>query len=46
MFLQKNPADSVKFISDIKKKFFSDSCTVKDNIDFNTIAQLPDGMPF
>jgi hypothetical protein len=46
MFLQKNPAKSVKFISDIKQKFFTDGCTVKDNIDFNNIAQLPDGMPF
>jgi len=46
MFLQKNPAKSVKFIKDIKQKFFMDDCTVKDNIDFNNIAQLPDGMPF
>ncbi len=46
MFLQKNPAKSVKFIKDIKNKFFTDGCTVKDNIDFNNIAQLPDGMPF
>lgn len=46
MFLQKNPAKSVKFISDIKQKFFNDDCTVKNNIDFNNIAQLPDGMPF
>ena len=46
MFLQMNPAKSVKFIQDIKNKFFNDGCTVKDNIDFNNIAQLPDGMPF
>ena len=46
MYIQKNPASSVKFISDIKQKFFNDSCTVKDNIDFNNIAQMPNGMPF
>ena len=46
MFLQKNPANSVKFITDIKQKFFTDSCNVKDNIDFNNIAQMPNGMPF
>jgi hypothetical protein len=46
MYIQKNPASSVKFISDIKQKFFNDSCTVKDNIDFNNIAQMPGGMPF
>ena len=46
MYIQKNPANSVKFISDIKQKFFNDSCTVRDNIDFNNIAKLPSGMPF
>ena len=46
MYIQKNPASSIKFISDIKQKFFNDSCTVKDNIDFNNIAQMPNGMPF
>lgn len=46
LFLQKNPAKSVKFIADIKQKFFNDNCTVKDDIDFNNIAKLPFGMPF
>jgi hypothetical protein len=46
MFLKKNPSKSSKLISDIKKKFFTDSCNVKDTIDFNKIASLPDGMPF
>jgi hypothetical protein len=46
MFLQKNPSKSGKFIADIKSKFFNDSCTVRDNIDFPNIAQMPSGMPF
>jgi uncharacterized membrane protein len=46
MYIQKNPDSSVKFISDIKQKFFNDSCTVKDNIDFKSIAKMPLGMPF
>jgi hypothetical protein len=46
LFLQKNPAKSAKFISDIKGKFFNETCTVKDDIDFNNLAQLPLGMPF
>ncbi len=46
MYIQKNPSSSVKFITDIKQKFFNDSCTIKDNIDFNSIAQMPNGMPF
>jgi hypothetical protein len=46
MFLQKNPAKSVKFIKDVKQKFFNDSCTIKDDIDFNNIAKMPFGMPF
>ena len=46
MFIQKNPSNSIKFIEDIKQKFFDDSCTVKSSIDFNNIAQMPSGMPF
>jgi hypothetical protein len=46
MYIQKNPSESLKFIQDIKNKFFEDSCTVKSNIDFNNIAQMRDGMPF
>jgi hypothetical protein len=46
MFIQKNPSQSLKFITDIKSKFFDDSCKVKSNIDFSNIAQMPDGLPF
>jgi hypothetical protein len=46
LFMQNNPAKSGKFIADIKTKFFNDTCTVKDNIDFPNIAQMPNGMPF
>jgi len=46
MFIQKNPSNSINFIKDIKQKFFDDSCKVKSSIDFNNIAQMPNGMPF
>ena len=46
IFLQKNPAKSGKFIEDIKSKFFDTSCNVKSNIDFQSIATMPYGMPF
>jgi hypothetical protein len=46
MFIQNNPSKSLKFIQDIKKKFFDDSCKVKSNIDFRSIAQLPLGVSF
>ena len=46
LFLQKNPAKSAKFIADIKDKFFADNCTIKNNIDFLNLAQMPNGMPF
>lgn len=46
LFLQQNPTKSVKFIEDIKQKFFNDSCTVKDNIDFSNLAQFKNGMIF
>lgn len=39
LFLKNHPDKSVKFITDIKKKFFDESCTVK-NINFDTITQL------
>jgi hypothetical protein len=46
MFIQQNPKKSVKFITDIKQKFFKPSCEVKDMIDFANIAKLSNGMPF
>jgi hypothetical protein len=46
MFIQNNPSKSLNFIQDIRKKFFDDSCKVKSNIDFGTIAQLPLGVTF
>ena len=46
MFIQNNPSKSDKFIEDIKSKFFDTSCNVKSNIDFQSIATMPYGMPF
>ena len=50
MFIQKNPSKSIKFIEDIKQKFFDDSCNVKSNIDFSNIIHssngISSGMPF
>jgi hypothetical protein len=46
MYIKNNPSKSAKFITDIKDKFFSDSCTVKSDIDFGNIAQFKGGMPF
>jgi len=46
LYLKKNPADSAAFIDDIKRKFFKDQCTVKNLIDFEHIAEMPQGMVF
>ena len=46
LYIQNNPSDSIKFIQDIQHKFFDSSCNLKTNIDFSTIAQMPNGMPF
>jgi hypothetical protein len=46
IFLKNNPAKSVKFIEDIKHKFFDNNCSVRNDIDFNNIAKFPLGMPF
>jgi hypothetical protein len=46
MYIKQNPSSSLKFIEDVKQKFFDSSCTIKNNIDFNNLAQMPNGMPF
>jgi hypothetical protein len=46
MYIQNNPLQSTKIITDIKNKFFDDTCKVKSNIDFKDIASLPNGVPF
>ncbi len=46
MYIKNNPSNSFKFIQDIKQKFFDSSCSIKSDIDFNKIAQMPNGMPF
>lgn len=46
LFLQNNPSKSVKFIQDVKQKFFKDGCEVKNDIDFDNLAKLSNGMPF
>jgi len=46
MYIKKNPSNSIKFIQDIKQKFFDSTCNLKTTIDFKNIAQMPNGMPF
>ena len=46
LYVQQNPSNSIKFIQDIKQKFFDRSCSIKSDINFNNIAQMPNGMPF
>lgn len=46
MFIKQNPDKSAKFISDLKQRFFQESCQVKSNINFNNIAQMTNGLPF
>jgi hypothetical protein len=47
MYLQTQPPEkSVKFIRDIKQKFFTDTSNVKVPIDYEHLAQLPNGPVF
>jgi hypothetical protein len=46
LYIKNNPSKSFKFIQDIKQKFFDSSCSIKSDIDFNKIAQMPNGMVF
>lgn len=36
-YIQKNPKKSIRFIEDVKNKFFEPSCQVKSNINFNNL---------
>ena len=46
MYIKNNPSNSIKFIQDIKQKFFDSTCNVKNIIDFKNIAQMPNGVVF
>ena len=46
LYLQQHPEQSVKMIVDLKKKFFTEECKVRDNIDFSKIVQVEGGAPF
>jgi hypothetical protein len=46
LYIKNNPSKTFKFIQDIKQKFFDSSCSIKSDIDFNKIAQMPNGMVF
>ena len=46
MYIKNNPSNSIKFIQDIKQKFFDTTCNVKSTIDFKNIAQMPNGVLF
>lgn len=46
LYLQQHPEQSVKVIVDLKKKFFTEECKVRDNIDFSKLVQVEGGAPF
>jgi hypothetical protein len=46
LYLQQHPEQSVKVIVDLKKKFFTDECKVRDKIDFSKLVQVEGGAPF
>jgi|APCry1669192806_1035432.scaffolds.fasta_scaffold28382_2 hypothetical protein len=47
LYIQSQPPEkSVKFIRDIKQKFFTDASDVKVPIDYEHLAQLPNGPVF
>jgi len=45
-FIQNNPGKSLNFIEDIKNKFFTSSCNVKSNINFNNLVNTSKGVIF
>jgi len=46
LYLQQNPQKSIKFIEDIKKKFFEKDTKVRSDIDFANLLIVEGGSPF
>jgi hypothetical protein len=46
LFIKNNPSQAAGFLTDIQRKFFDSSCTLRSDIAFNDILNFPDGAPF
>jgi len=46
MFIKENPTQAAGFITDVKQKFFNQSCTVRSDIDLVNLVNFSDGVPF
>jgi hypothetical protein len=46
LFIKNNPSKAAGFLTDIQRKFFDRSCTLRSDINFNDILNFPEGAPF
>lgn len=46
MFIKENPTQAAGFITDVKRKFFNESCTVRSDMDLANLVNFSDGIPF
>lgn len=46
MFIKENPSQAAGFITDVQRKFFNESCTVRSDIDLVNLVNFSDGVPF
>ena len=46
MFIRENPTQAAGFLTDVKRKFFNPSCTVRSDIDLVNLVNFSDGVPF
>jgi len=46
MFIQQNPTQAAGFLTDIRRKFFNESCTVRSDMDLANLVNFSDGIPF
>lgn len=46
MFIRQNPTQAAGFITDVKRKFFNESCTVRSDMDLENLVNFSDGIPF
>lgn len=46
MFIKEDPMRAKGFFTDVQKKFFNESCTVRSDMDLVNLVNFSDGVPF
>ena len=46
MFIRENPTQAAGFLTDVKRKFFNEACTIRSDMDLVNLVNFSDGVPF